>query len=849
MVADGPRNSRDAVLRDECLDIVRQVDWPCQLLTNISEKNLGCRKRVSTGLHWVFQNVEEAIILEDDCLPHPDFFHFCHAMLNYYRSKPRVMHISGTSVLGREITRDSYWFSRHSDIWGWATWKRAFEHYDPDINNWPSWKKSLFGPLLTWPNKIERKFWREVLDRAYDKKVDTWDFQWHFSIYRNRGLAVVPRANLVQNIGVAVDATHCQSDNHTVANLKTFGLHGFEMPRRITTRPVWDDVVFCIRYLMPGRIEFSPPPEGNPSNYTQAVITHDTPSPNQGVGAVIASLFEGKEDAINIHSTVNHDNRTTGSIPGIKISSPPGREPSLADTVAEISRKLGRNPITSAIVVPYSAQDCLNGIAVSRIFKCPVSVWIMDDQNIHASGIPDALMAELLACSAKRFAICRELSEAYAERFQTDFQVLLPPEKPAHLTTAPLAAAKGRPLRFVTCGNVWSEDTMRKIMRLAQQNEIVLDWYGNMGRPFLAIQDKELENAGIMPKGLVGKHELISRLREYDIGIVVMPPLDDPTHGWQAKLSFPSKIVTLSGCANLPLLFIGPSSTPGSNFIIENDIGTVCDWQVQDLTECISNLTDKCDSYRANAAKTAPKFLISPDIFSAQKAPGSPGRPIGDVQLFLEDIKARGFMPRGILDVGANRGSWTQMALSVFPTAQAVMIEPQDEVESFLKDLVSSDARCQYFKVGVGREAGELVQTIWEDTYGSSFAVPPDQDLLKTGKQRITPIRTIDDILEEISEKFAPDLVKIDIQGFELEALRGALSLFGNTEVFVLETTLLSNNPLWPETRKVIEFMGERGYEIYDISSYLRKPSDGSLAQVDFAFVKDKGKFRQNLKW
>ena len=230
-------------------------------------------------------------------------------------------------------------------------------------------------------------------------------------------------------------------------------------------------------------------------------------------------------------------------------------------------------------------------------------------------------------------------------------------------------------------------------------------------------------------------------------------------------------------------------------------------------------------------------------------APGSAGRPIGDVQLFLEDIKARGFMPRGILDVGANRGSWTQMALSVFPTAQSVMIEPQDEVESFLKDLVSSDARCQYFKVGVGREAGELVQTLWEDTYGSSFAVPPDQELLKSGKQRITIIRTIDDILKELSDKFAPDLVKIDIQGFELEALSGALNLFGKTEVFVLETTLLSSNPIWPETRKVIEFMAEKGYEIYDITSYLRKPSDGSLGQVDFAFVKDKGTFRQNLEW
>lgn len=229
--------------------------------------------------------------------------------------------------------------------------------------------------------------------------------------------------------------------------------------------------------------------------------------------------------------------------------------------------------------------------------------------------------------------------------------------------------------------------------------------------------------------------------------------------------------------------------------------------------------------------------------------PGTAGRPIGDVESFLQDLKARGFSPRGILDVGANRGDWSQRALWVFPSAKTVMIEPQDEVEHFLKKLSDSDPRFRYFKCGAGREAGELVQTLWEDTYGSSFAVEKNEELVKSGKQRLTKIRTIDDILRELGDSFHPDLVKIDIQGFEIEALMGGSALFERAEVIILETTLLSRHATWPSTRQVIEFMGGKGYEIYDITSYLRKPSDGALGQVDFAFVKDHGRFRQNAAW
>lgn len=615
VVADGPRHSQDAKLREQCLALIGEVDWPCKVLTNISDTNLGCKERLASGLEWVFQNVEEAIILEDDCLPHPDFFHFCNAMLRYYRNDRRVMHVSGTSFMGREITGDPYWFSRHSDIWGWATWRRAFRHYDPDIKSWPSWKRGL-GPSRVWPNRIERKFWVQQLDKVWARELDTWDYQWHFHVYRSRGLSVVPKVNLVQNIGVAVNATHCTTDNHTIANLKTYPLRKVPKVRRVTRHRKWDDLVFYLRYLIPGRIEFAAPPAATSETYSRVVVTHDAPTPKQGVGAVVATLFGSSENAINIRSSDNYAGGGTAAMASIRIGDPGAAEPSLQTSVNEVKSRLGLNRVTSAVAIPYSTQDCFNAIAVAKVFGCPLTVWIMDDQNIHAEGISAGAMNELLACSSKRFAICEELARAYAERFGVDFGVALPPEDPANLALVPLAGRRPQTPRFATCGNVWSERTLRMAMRLTKENGMSLDWFGNFGRPFLDIGPEELASAGISEKGFLDKTELVPLLRAHDVGVVFMPPADDPTHGWQSRLSFPSKLVMLAGCANLPILFVGPEGNPGGNFVRKNRLGIALDWSAPGFKEAIAELVDNGDFYRANAAEAAKKFILEERVIA-----------------------------------------------------------------------------------------------------------------------------------------------------------------------------------------------------------------------------------------
>ena len=227
---------------------------------------------------------------------------------------------------------------------------------------------------------------------------------------------------------------------------------------------------------------------------------------------------------------------------------------------------------------------------------------------------------------------------------------------------------------------------------------------------------------------------------------------------------------------------------------------------------------------------------------------GSVERPIGVIRNFLEDAKARGFKARGIVDVGANIGTWTRMALSVFGDIPFLVIEPQDEMVLPLTALIEKRPGCHFIKAGAGREPGKLVQTIWEDLGGSSFLPPIDDALRKEGRQRLTKIVTIDDVLRKYPT-FYPDLVKLDIQGFELEALAGGETLFGRTELFIVETSLFEFMPRQPVLRDVIAFMADRGYEVYDVTEFGRRPFDGALGQMDAAFVKRNGMFRRTNAW
>ena len=221
VVADGPRPDRadDIEKCKAARAVIEGVDWDCEVLKNYSDLNLGCGKRPATGITWVFEQVEEAIILEDDCLPHATFFRFCEELLNYYRQDERIMVISGNNFqFGRNRTDYSYYFSRYNHIWGWASWRRAWQYFDYDLKLWPKIRKENWLTSILENRKVV-KYWTKNFQRTYEGDPTVWDYRWTFACWIQNGLTILPNHNLVSNIGFGEDATHTIGSKSRVANL------------------------------------------------------------------------------------------------------------------------------------------------------------------------------------------------------------------------------------------------------------------------------------------------------------------------------------------------------------------------------------------------------------------------------------------------------------------------------------------------------------------------------------------------------------------------------------------------------------------------------------------------------
>jgi len=208
VVADGPRHPGEAPLCAAARAIVQAVDWECDVRTNFAETNLGLKRRIASGLDWVFEQVEQAIILEDDCLPDPSFLPFCAELLDRYRDDERIAHISGDNFLsGPRVSTASYIFTRYIYVWGWATWRRAWRKFDREMALWDD--AAVRARVLDqFPDPKERRFWAAIWQQVRTGTISTWDYPWAYACRASGGLGVIPSTNLVTNVGFGAAATH-----------------------------------------------------------------------------------------------------------------------------------------------------------------------------------------------------------------------------------------------------------------------------------------------------------------------------------------------------------------------------------------------------------------------------------------------------------------------------------------------------------------------------------------------------------------------------------------------------------------------------------------------------------------
>ena len=246
VAADGPRADRvgekEKVARVR--EIATAVDWPCEVKTLFREENLGCKYAVSGGITWFFEHEEQGIILEDDCLPHPDFFMFCETLLDRYATDKRVWVITGDNFQnGVRRGEASYYFSRYNHVWGWASWRRAWQKADMDIRFWLEWKTSPAWSEF-WPDSVARKYWEKIFDRMYRAEIDTWDYPWTASVWYHGGLTATPNVNLVSNIGFGPDSTHTAFADSPLAGMATKSISEIRHPAAVEQDAVADRYVF-----------------------------------------------------------------------------------------------------------------------------------------------------------------------------------------------------------------------------------------------------------------------------------------------------------------------------------------------------------------------------------------------------------------------------------------------------------------------------------------------------------------------------------------------------------------------------------------------------------------------------
>jgi len=216
VACDGPRRRHASdegdILRTRAV-VEQGIDWPCRMQTRFLQENLGCARAVASAIDWFFEQEEEGIILEDDCLPDPSFFRFCSELLERFRADHSIGHIGGNTFFpGAKTMEASYYASHLNHIWGWATWRRAWKHYDHKMHQWPEFRNSVKMMQISGSRK-SRRHWHYHFNLAFRDHIDTWDYRWTFACWRNELISLLPKINLVANIGFDARATHTTGAN------------------------------------------------------------------------------------------------------------------------------------------------------------------------------------------------------------------------------------------------------------------------------------------------------------------------------------------------------------------------------------------------------------------------------------------------------------------------------------------------------------------------------------------------------------------------------------------------------------------------------------------------------------
>mgnify|MGYP001267844952 CR=1 FL=1 len=231
IASDGPKNENDISNVKKVREyVINNIDWDVNLKTKFYKVNKGCGRAMSSSVDWFFNNVDKGIILEDDCLPSLTFFNYCEVLLNHHADNKNIWHISGAVMHKQKNYNPSYYYSVYPGMWGWATWSNRWKEYKFDMNEIDL---NLKNYKYFNSRSISRSFFNKIKKRMENNEIDTWDYQWIFTIWQNNALCVTPNYNLVSNIGFSEDATHTININDSRSNNRKVEIESIIHPKKV----------------------------------------------------------------------------------------------------------------------------------------------------------------------------------------------------------------------------------------------------------------------------------------------------------------------------------------------------------------------------------------------------------------------------------------------------------------------------------------------------------------------------------------------------------------------------------------------------------------------------------------
>ena len=598
-----------------------------------------------------------------------------------------------------------------------------------------------------------------------------------------------------------------------------------------------------------------------------AIITTNEVSDRHGTGVILRRIFGGSPNVLSIRSTRLYPDHALG-----KEQACFGHEAlTRSESFEQVLRVLNGSTVKRVLCVPFLPDELITAIVLKELFNAPLCVFVMDDNNIHAHGIPDELMREALEKASLRLAISPELRDAYEQKYSLKFWVVPPVVDERALQTTPRlpSGPEAQARRGVLIGSIWSRNWLQLLRKTIKESGLQVDWYGNAKAPWLEVTSEELKRDGIFDCGFVPESELTAKLKEYLYAVVPSGTLDQADDRPEiAQLSLPTRMPYLLAGSNTPIIVLGSPKTAAARFLTRFEVGKVCPYEATALQEAVRRISQPEAQLAFRAAAAAQSRLFSAkglaDWIWQSLERGEPCderfetafcRREGEVIPFLDPpapkdlqgdfallyqafrrLQRRGYSPDFIIDVGASTGVWSDTAKRIFSKARYLLVDPlHAHYVRLNKWYFRRNPDFEPIAAAVSDKPGEAELNVSPDLYGSSLLQPADSRPYETVR---VPVLTLDQIAAE-RKLTGRGLLKIDVQFTEHLVLAGAQQLLKQVDVLLLELSLFKYAPgamLFPE---MLELVRELGFNYAEDIGGWRSPIDGTTLQKDVLFVRD----------